>query len=442
MNDDRNTPKPLPDDFGMTIPNMRLPQQNQPNQGGETDLPTTNLRTPPPAAAPPPKQNVPPPQPDDFGMTVPNLRLPNSHQPPPPSHSNANDLPTTNLRQPNKPPSDADFGLTMNNYTPNQTGSRSADDEFASTVSYIPYPTKPQPQQQQYDNRQTTPPPIVPPAPPAQNKRQGGNGALLAWLAAGGLFFVILIAVLGAVAYFWLLPKSGYTIVIKGAHAGSEVFLDNKRGGVTRPDGSIEITGVEADRRRALKVVKEGCKDYNHTVEGKNGQSEPEIVMVSMNCEGNTTGPVQTNNCLKDCTDDPRVCEAECRALDALDKALTVDELVAAMNLHIINFESNSFIIPPARKRFLERAAEKFKQLKGNPVVEIGGHTDNVGAAAANAKLSENRANAVLTILVNNGVSEKMLKSVGYGSSKPLVPNDSDDNKFKNRRIQYSVLSR
>jgi outer membrane protein OmpA-like peptidoglycan-associated protein len=437
VNDDRNNPKPLPDDFGMTIPNMRLPKQSQQNQGGEADLPTTNLRN-----VPPPKQNIPPAQPpDDFGMTVPNLRLPSNHQPPA-QPSNPYDLPTTNLRQPNQPPpSDADFGLTMNNYNPKQSGasSRGNEDEFASTISYIPYPTKPQPQHQpQYEQTQThQAPPVLPPVR-QQEKRKGGV-PIWAWLALGGLFFVGFLGVAGLAAYFYVTWDTSFRLNLKGALPGSTVFIDNLRKGTTKEDGSILISGIEADKRRAVKVTKEGCDDFNTTVEGKRGETQE--LIVSMKCS-DKPGPVKTNNCLTDCKDDPRVCEAECRALDALDKAMTVDELVAAMNLHIINFESNSFVIPPARKRFLERAAEKFKQLKGNPVVEIGGHTDNVGNAAANAKLSENRANAVLTILVNNGVPEKMLKSRGFGSAKPKTTNDTEDGKFQNRRIEYSVLSR
>jgi outer membrane protein OmpA-like peptidoglycan-associated protein len=159
-----------------------------------------------------------------------------------------------------------------------------------------------------------------------------------------------------------------------------------------------------------------------------------------MKCEPITT--VKTNDCLAECKDDPRVCKAECDALSALDKALTVDELVAAMNVQIINFASNSFDVPPPRKRFLEQAAAKFKQLKGNPVVEVGGHTDNVGKDAANAKLSENRANAVRTLLVNFGVDPKMLRAQGFGSKKPKTGNNTEEGRFQNRRIEYTVISR
>lgn len=430
MNDD---PKPLPDDFGMTIPNLRLPKQNQ--QGGEGDLPTTNLRDMPPAKSQPPAQ---PPM-DDYGMTTPNLRMPNQQQPPP--QSSPYDLPTTNLRQPNKPPGEADFGLTMNNYNPKQSsgsGAGATEDEFASTVSYIPYPTKPQAQPQRENVRVDMPQAVLPPpAQPVQQKRKGGV-PWWAWLAVGGLMFFMLLGIGGVAAYFILFPDTGFTLVLKGAPAGSTVFIDNQRRGVTSADGSTRILGIEADKRRAVKVTKEGCSDFNTTVEGKNGSTEE--LITQMKCEG--TAITQKSGCLAECKDDPRVCAAECSAQDALEKALTVDELVAAMNLQIINFESNSFIIPPARKRFLERAAERFKQLKGNPVVEIGGHTDNVGNVGANAKLSENRANAVLTILANNGVNIKALKTRGYGSTKPKTGNDSEDGRFQNRRIEYTVLSR
>lgn len=56
--------------------------------------------------------------------------------------------------------------------------------------------------------------------------------------------------------------------------------------------------------------------------------------------------------------------------------------------------------------------------------VEIQGHTDNVGTAAANLKLSEGRANALKAVLTSDyGVSEEQITAKGYGSTKPVAPN-------------------
>ena len=72
--------------------------------------------------------------------------------------------------------------------------------------------------------------------------------------------------------------------------------------------------------------------------------------------------------------------------------------------------------------------------------IEIAGHTDSDGSAAANQRLSEARAASVLAYLTDRGVAPRRLVAVGYGETKPLYPNDSPQNKARNRRIEFSVL--
>ena len=69
--------------------------------------------------------------------------------------------------------------------------------------------------------------------------------------------------------------------------------------------------------------------------------------------------------------------------------------------------------------------------------LEISGHTDNTGSKAHNLKLSQGRADAVKTMLVSKyGIDAKRLTAKGYGDTKPVVPNTSDANKAKNRRVE------
>jgi outer membrane protein OmpA-like peptidoglycan-associated protein len=67
---------------------------------------------------------------------------------------------------------------------------------------------------------------------------------------------------------------------------------------------------------------------------------------------------------------------------------------------------------------------------------EVGGHTDNIGKPDYNMKLSEARAAAVKTWLVAHGVAADRVSSRGYGDTRPLAPNDTDANRFKNRRVE------
>jgi len=72
--------------------------------------------------------------------------------------------------------------------------------------------------------------------------------------------------------------------------------------------------------------------------------------------------------------------------------------------------------------------------------IEIQGHTDNVGDDAANLKLSQERADACKTYAISKGIVATRLTAVGYGETKPLVANDTDENKAKNRRVEFKVI--
>jgi outer membrane protein OmpA-like peptidoglycan-associated protein len=72
--------------------------------------------------------------------------------------------------------------------------------------------------------------------------------------------------------------------------------------------------------------------------------------------------------------------------------------------------------------------------------IEIAGHTDSDGSEAYNQTLSEERAASVLNYLVEHGVSARRLTTVGYGETRPVVPNTSAANKAQNRRIEFTVL--
>ena len=73
--------------------------------------------------------------------------------------------------------------------------------------------------------------------------------------------------------------------------------------------------------------------------------------------------------------------------------------------------------------------------------VEISGHTDNVGKAAANQKLSENRAKAVKNYLVQKSIAPERILTVGYGSQRPIAPNTTTEGKQKNRRVEFRIIN-
>ena len=76
--------------------------------------------------------------------------------------------------------------------------------------------------------------------------------------------------------------------------------------------------------------------------------------------------------------------------------------------------------------------------LKTNPTLKLSveGHTDNVGDAAANKKLSEARAKSVTTALVASGVDAVRLSAAGFGQEKPVADNRTEEGRAKNRRVE------
>jgi outer membrane protein OmpA-like peptidoglycan-associated protein len=74
--------------------------------------------------------------------------------------------------------------------------------------------------------------------------------------------------------------------------------------------------------------------------------------------------------------------------------------------------------------------------------IEISGHTDNQGSDAYNQKLSVERAKTVYHYLIDNGVNFNRLSYKGYGKENPIAPNDTEENRAKNRRTEILILTR
>ena len=81
--------------------------------------------------------------------------------------------------------------------------------------------------------------------------------------------------------------------------------------------------------------------------------------------------------------------------------------------------------------------------LKDNPQIEslqVEGHTDAVGSAASNRKLSTERAEAVRAYLIKQGIAKGRLVAKGFGPDKPIASNDDDAGREQNRRVEFNIL--
>ncbi len=101
-----------------------------------------------------------------------------------------------------------------------------------------------------------------------------------------------------------------------------------------------------------------------------------------------------------------------------------------------VTFEFNKATIKPESEPVLQKA---YDILVENPTidVEIHGHTDNIGKASYNLKLSQARANSVKQWLVDKGVDPARIGTKGFGFVRPIAPNDTEEGRAKNRRIEF-----
>jgi OmpA-OmpF porin, OOP family len=100
-----------------------------------------------------------------------------------------------------------------------------------------------------------------------------------------------------------------------------------------------------------------------------------------------------------------------------------------------INFDTNKSTLKPDGQEVVNEISAL---LKANPTLKLSieGHTDDVGNAESNRKLSIERAQTVVNYLVAIGIPKANLKANGFGASKPMVPNTSEENRAKNRRVE------
>jgi outer membrane protein OmpA-like peptidoglycan-associated protein len=103
-----------------------------------------------------------------------------------------------------------------------------------------------------------------------------------------------------------------------------------------------------------------------------------------------------------------------------------------------IQFETGKSTILKKSDFILNQIA---KSLIKNPtyLIEVQGHTDNVGYSEANMKLSEDRANSVRQYLISKGVEEKRITAKGFGDTRPVASNKTSKGRAKNRRVEFLV---
>lgn len=115
----------------------------------------------------------------------------------------------------------------------------------------------------------------------------------------------------------------------------------------------------------------------------------------------------------------------------------------AKIVLRGVNFDFDKAEIRPDSRPVLDEAASLLAERRADiEMLVVEGHTDAIGTDAYNQGLSMRRAEAVYRYLVNKGVPPEIMRTEGYGESKPVADNESESGRAQNRRVELRVISR
>jgi outer membrane protein OmpA-like peptidoglycan-associated protein len=125
----------------------------------------------------------------------------------------------------------------------------------------------------------------------------------------------------------------------------------------------------------------------------------------------------------------------------AMNMEMEVTPLAVGVSLVLnsISFETNSAQLSAESLLEVDRVHD-FMSLNENISIEISAHSDDVGGDNFNLELSKKRAASVEDYLVQKNIPISRMQSVGYGEQKPIVANDSEENRAKNRRVELQVI--
>lgn len=436
MNDPKNPKNPPPDDFSKTTPYIRAPKNDLPSEPSSdytSDWEKTNFNfSPPPRQTPPPARS----SDDDWGKTAVNINIPRASPPEddfgktfmpgqmPPSQS-----------QSNQPRSDWDMTQAGFNINQNDFGDaprQQQQNDFGATVPLIHLP------ESERAKLLGQPPPAAP-NPAEQTSKKAATPAWVWFAGVAGIFLLLAATIVGA--YFVFSRSYGYDVIVKGAQPNSDVFVDGTRWQLTSTDGSYRLSGLSAGTHK-IEIKHPNFIYEVEQVTGNDGDKPKEIVAKSKPVAVEPPKPDECKEIKKG--DFAKASKCANDALDKLGENFTVQQLLDAMNLYIINFDRGKFDIKPNDMQFLEKSAGYMKKLPPNVKIEVGGHTDSDGSDAANQALSENRAKAVRDAFVKLGIKTETLEMRGYGEARPKPGNTNanDDEKFQNRRIEYTAIIR
>jgi outer membrane protein OmpA-like peptidoglycan-associated protein len=130
--------------------------------------------------------------------------------------------------------------------------------------------------------------------------------------------------------------------------------------------------------------------------------------------------------------------ERELRQIEGVNvQRVDEDELKVTVGNDVL-FDTNSAGLRSASKQSLRDMADVFEKYP-NTTISVQGHTDSVGTASYNERLSERRADSVEAFLQSLGVRDSRIRSVGYGETSPRASNNTAQGRQSNRRVEIHI---
>lgn len=120
---------------------------------------------------------------------------------------------------------------------------------------------------------------------------------------------------------------------------------------------------------------------------------------------------------------------------------LTPIEVGATVNLEDVLFDRGTASMLPGSEENLDEVVDFLKE-NPNISIEVSGHTDNQGRPDLNLLLSQDRAKAVKDYLISKGIEEDRITDKGYGGTKPIASNAIEEERRKNRRVEFTIIKK
>lgn len=205
---------------------------------------------------------------------------------------------------------------------------------------------------------------------------------------------------------------------------------------IDKPSATAKVNVSDFQNNpRAEEIILFMDMDSNSVIQGQtNGEGNFEIKL-----EGNTTYQIKIKGFSED-QDYSEVTIPEIKEGQKVSFTINIQfDPPRTFSLHNVNFDLAKSSLKKESFAELNELVE-YLELKESVRVEIAGHTDNQGDEKSNQSLSQKRSETVRNYLISKGIDSSRIVAKGYGESKPIADNGTEEGRQKNRRTEVHIL--